>query len=111
FPRYQPEVRGMVLFERRRFAAALVCGAPASVPEALRLALAGVEAVAVGPRVSEAPFPARVAIDTGVAGIHEPGIGYRMDDVPLPLHAVVPGPRSAEETLEQLAARLGRPAR
>lgn len=111
FPRYQPEVRGMVLFERRRFAAALVCGAPASVPEALRLALAGVEAVAVGPRASEAPFPARVAIDTGVAGIHEPGIGYRMDDVPLPLHAVVPGPRSAEETLEQLAARLGRPTR
>ena len=57
-------------------------------------------------RASEAPFPARVAIDTGTAGIHEAGLGYRMDDIPLPLQAVVPGPRSATEMLEQLTSRL-----
>jgi formylmethanofuran dehydrogenase subunit B len=106
FPRYQPEVRGAALFARWRFAAALVAGAPGSVPDAVRPALAGVPAVVLGPRASESPFPARVAIDTGVAGIHEAGLGYRMDDIPLPLRTVVPGPRSATETLERLATRL-----
>jgi formylmethanofuran dehydrogenase subunit B len=51
-----------------------------------------------------------VIVDTGVAGIHEPGVGYRMDDVPLPLRQILPGPRSATETLAQLASRLA-PAR
>jgi hypothetical protein len=60
----------------------------------------------VGPRASNTPFPARVAIDTGVAGIHEAGIGYRMDDLPLPLQAALPGPRAASGALKQLAARL-----
>jgi formylmethanofuran dehydrogenase subunit B len=106
FPRYQPEVRGAALFERWRFAAALVAGAPESVPDAIRPALAGVPAVVLGPRASESPFPARVAIDTGVAGIHEAGLGYRMDDIPLPLRAVVPGPRSAAEMLGRLATRV-----
>jgi formylmethanofuran dehydrogenase subunit B len=111
FPRYQPEVRGAALFERAGFAAALVAGAPVSVPPALRAALAQVPAVVVGPRASEAGFTARVAIDTGIAGIHEAGIGYRMDDIPLPLHAVLPGPRSATAMLEALAARLVEPER
>ena len=106
FPRYQPDVRGPALLERSGFAAALVAGAPASVPDALRAALVQVPAVVVGPRASEAAFAARVAIDTGVAGIHEAGLGYRMDDIPLPLHAVLPGPRSATAMLEALAARL-----
>jgi formylmethanofuran dehydrogenase subunit B len=81
------------------------------VPESLRPGLADLSVVLVGPRASEAPFPARVAIDTGVAGIHEAGLGYRMDDIPLPLRAVLPGPRSATETLERLAARLAEAAR
>lgn len=106
FPRYQPEHRGAELFQRGCFSAALIVGAPASVPPALQAQLAAVPVVAVGPRASEAPFAARVAIDTGIAGIHEAGLGYRMDDIPLPLRAVVPGPRSASETIQQLAARL-----
>jgi formylmethanofuran dehydrogenase subunit B len=106
FPRYQPDRRGAELFGHRPFAAALVAGAPASLPEQVRRGLSGVPVVVVGPRASEAPFPVRVAIDTGTAGIHEAGLGYRMDDVPLPLHAVVPGPRSATETLERLWLRL-----
>jgi formylmethanofuran dehydrogenase subunit B len=106
FPRYQPEHRGAELFRRGCFSAALIVGAPASVPPALQAQLGAVPVVAVGPRASEAPFAARVAIDTGIAGIHEAGLGYRMDDVPLPLRAVVPGPRSASETIRQLADRL-----
>ena len=107
FPRYHPDVRGGALFDRRGFAAALVVGSPTSVPESLRLRLTRVPVVVVGPRASDAGFPARVAIDTGVAGIHEAGLAYRMDDIPLPLRAVVTGPRSATEMLERLAALLG----
>lgn len=106
FPRYQPDRRVTELFDHRTFAAALVAGAPGSVPEAIRRGLGGVPTVVVGPRASESPFPVRVAIDTGVAGIHEAGVGYRMDDIPLPLQAALPGARSAAETLELLAARL-----
>jgi formylmethanofuran dehydrogenase subunit B len=58
--------------------------------------------VVVGPRATEAPFPARVAIDTGIAGIHEGGTAYRMDDVPLPLRPPLPGQRSAAETVSAL---------
>jgi Formylmethanofuran dehydrogenase subunit B len=106
FPRYRPDRRGADLFAHRTFAAGLVAGSPASLPDSVRRGLAGTATVVVGPRASEAPFPARVAIDTGVAGIHEAGLGYRMDDIPLPLQAAVPGPRSAAQMLEQLAARL-----
>jgi len=83
-----------------------VTGAAASVPERVRSGLAGMPAIVVGPRASEAPFPAKVVIDTGIAGIHEAGLGYRMDDIPLPLQAAVPGPRSATDILERLAGRL-----
>ena len=66
-------------------------------------------AIVIGPRASEAPFPARVAIDTGVAGIHEAGIGYRMDDVPLPLRPPLAGPRSAADDAGRAArARCAR---
>lgn len=111
FPRYQPDRRGADLFGHRTFAAGLVVGAPGSVPETVCRGLAGMRTVAVGPRASEAPFPARIAIDTGIAGIHEAGLGYRMDEVPLPLQAPVAGPRSATEMLEQLAARLAEAGR
>jgi formylmethanofuran dehydrogenase subunit B len=84
-------------------------GRVTSVPEGLRAGLGRVPVVLVGPRASEAPFAARVAIDTSVAGIHEAGLGYRMDEVPLPLRAAVPGPRAAAETLRELAGRLARP--
>lgn len=106
YPRYHPDARGAALLQRRPFAAALVAGAAASVPQPLRAALAAVPTVVVGPRASEAPFPARVAVDTGVAGIHEAGLGYRMDDVPLPLSGAVPGPRTAADVLQRLAQRL-----
>jgi formylmethanofuran dehydrogenase subunit B len=62
--------------------------------------------VLVGPRASEAGFPARVAIDTGVAGIHEGGTAYRMDDVPLPLRPPLGAPRGAAETLAALLAAV-----
>jgi formylmethanofuran dehydrogenase subunit B len=106
FPRYQPDRRGAGLFDHRSFAAGLVVGAPASVPETVRLGLAGAPTIVVGPRASESQFPARVVIDTGIAGIHDAGLGYRMDDIPLPLQALVPGPRSAADTIERLAARV-----
>jgi formylmethanofuran dehydrogenase subunit B len=106
FPRYQPDRRGAELFGQRSFAAGLVTGAPASVPEAVRLGLAGTPTILVGPRASESTLPARVVIDTGIAGIHDAGLGYRMDDIPLPLQAVVPGPRTAAETIERLAGRV-----
>jgi formylmethanofuran dehydrogenase subunit B len=106
FPRYQPERRITDLLDHRSFAAGLVTGAAVSVPERVRSGLAGIPAIVVGPRASEAPFPAKVVIDTGIAGIHEAGLGYRMDDIPLPLQAAVPGPRSATDILERLAGRL-----
>jgi formylmethanofuran dehydrogenase subunit B len=109
-PRYQPDRRAQDRLDDGGLVAGLVVGAPRSVPAALQEALARIPTVVVGPRASEAPFAARVIVDTGVAGIHEPGVGYRMDDVPLPLRQILPGPRSATETLAQLASRLA-PAR
>ncbi|HEX6668783.1 MAG TPA: hypothetical protein VF061_04465 [Gemmatimonadales bacterium] len=109
-PRYQPDRRAADRLDTGALAAGLVVGAPRSVPETLQRGLARIPTVVVGPRASEAPFAARVLIDTGVAGIHESGVGYRMDDVPLPLQEILPGPRSATETLVQLARRLA-PAR
>jgi formylmethanofuran dehydrogenase subunit B len=105
-PRYQPDRRAADRLDTGALVAGLVVGAPRSVPESLQQGLARIPTVVIGPRASEAPFAARVIIDTGVAGIHEPGVGYRMDDVPLPLQGVLPGPRSAAETLVQLAGRL-----
>lgn len=106
FPRYQPDRRGPEFLAGRRFAAALVAGNPASVPEPLRGGLGSIPTVVVGPRASQSPFSVRVALDTGVAAIHEAGVGYRMDDVPLPLPAVLSGPPAAAEILGRLAALL-----
>jgi formylmethanofuran dehydrogenase subunit B len=61
--------------------------------------LSEVSTVAIGPKVSQAAFKTRVAIDTGVAGIHEAGTAYRMDEVPLSLRAPLTAPRSATEAL------------
>ncbi len=105
-PRYRPDRRGAELLAAGAIGAALVVGASASVSAGLHAGLGRIPTVVVGPRASNTPFPARVAIDTGVASIHEAGIGYRMDDLPLPLQAALPGPRSASGALKQLAARL-----
>jgi formylmethanofuran dehydrogenase subunit B len=105
-PRYRPDRRGTELLEAGVIAAALVVGVPAGIPASARDRLGRMPTIVVGPRASEAPFTAKVAIDTGVAGIHEAGIGYRMDDLPLPLQAALPSPRSATDALKRLADRL-----
>jgi formylmethanofuran dehydrogenase subunit B len=101
-PRYTPASRGVGWAVAGGAAAVLVAGAVASLGSTLTDVAGRTPVVVVGPRASEAPFPARVAIDTGVAGIHEGGTAYRMDDVPLPLRPPLPGPRSAAETLSAL---------
>jgi formylmethanofuran dehydrogenase subunit B len=60
----------------------------------------------IGPRASDAPFAAEVAIDTGVAGIHDAGIAYRLDDVPLPVPQLVAGPTAAVVALQAVATAL-----
>jgi formylmethanofuran dehydrogenase subunit B len=106
-PRYRPERRIATSAEGPAPAAVLVAGAADSLPERLETALRGVPTVAIGPRASAARYPVQVAIDTGVAGIHEAGMAYRLDDIPLPVQAPLSGPRSAEETLRALLARIG----
>jgi formylmethanofuran dehydrogenase subunit B len=105
-PGYRPDRRIGVPAGRPAPAVALVAGAADSVPEPLVRALRDAAKVAIGPRASAAAYKVRVAIDTGVAGIHEAGMAYRLDDVPLPVQAPLAGPRSAEETLRALLARV-----
>ena len=62
----------------------------------------------VGPRASEAPFAARVAVDTGIAGIHEGGTAYRMDDIPLRLRPPLQAERSVVGVLSELLAAIRR---
>src|SRR2546425_12523647 len=70
-------------------------GSPAGVPPAVAAALGQGTTIAIGPRVSAAPFRPQGAIDTGVAGVHEGGIAFRMDDVPPPLPPAPSGPPAA----------------
>lgn len=100
-PRYTPGDRGLDRLARGAFTAALVVGSPGLDGETA-VALGGIDTVAIGPRASQSPFPARVAIDTGVAGIHEAGTAYRMDEVPLSLRPPLTGQRSTLETLQAL---------
>nr|MBA3658885.1 hypothetical protein [Gemmatimonadales bacterium] len=101
-PRYTPEARGLDGVRDGGFTAAVVVGAAAQLGDAATRALGGLPTVVIGPRASEASFGVRIAIDTGTAGIHEEGTAYRLDDVPLPLTAVLPGPRSAHQTITTL---------
>src|SRR2546426_570261 len=103
YPCYRPHAGAAVLLGRGEIDVALLVGSPAGVPPAVAAALGQVTTIAIGPRVSAAPFRPKVAIDTGVAGIHEGGIAFRMDDVPLPPRPALPGPSVA-------AGRGGRPA-
>ncbi len=100
YPRSSPERSGVARLRSGDADAVLIAGSAA----ALGAGVPGpTPAVVIGPRASESAG-ARVAIDTGVAGIHDAGTAYRMDDVPLPLSPVLPGPRSAAETLGRAAA-------
>lgn len=103
-PRYRPDEPASAL--AGVIGAALVVGSAGGVPDAVRTALARIPVAVVGPRASESPLAAEVAIDTGVAGIHEAGTGYRMDDVPLPLTEALAGPPSAAAVLRDVAAAL-----
>jgi formylmethanofuran dehydrogenase subunit B len=86
--------------------AVLVVGAAAAVGESLRAIADRSPVVIVGPRASEAPFAARVAVDTGIAGIHEGGTAYRMDDTPLRLRPPLQAERSAAAVLSELLAAV-----
>jgi formylmethanofuran dehydrogenase subunit B len=111
-PAYTPDRRALA--DSAAMGAVLVVGAVAAVAPALERAAAKVPVIVIGPRASEASFPARIAIDTGVAGIHEGGTAYRMDDVPLPLSPPLAeaGARSAADTIAALLEEvLARPAR
>jgi formylmethanofuran dehydrogenase subunit B len=108
YPTYRPHAGAAERLIGREVDAALVMGAPATVPDAVAQGLASVATIAIGPRASAATWKPVVAVDTGVAGIHEGGIAFRMDDVPLPLRPALDGEdvRSAAATVRALRERL-----
>jgi formylmethanofuran dehydrogenase subunit B len=95
YPRYVP-------YDRREFDAALIVGSGAGFD--------GVPTIIIGPRASEAMFPASVVVDTGIAGIHDGGAAVRTDDIAIPLRPPLPGvvPETAA-TVRQLTALVRRP--
>jgi formylmethanofuran dehydrogenase subunit B len=105
YPRYVPQRRGLERLEDGGFKAVLMVGSPAADAGVVS-ALERVNTIVIGPRASQSPFRARVAIDTGVAGIHEGGTGYRMDEVPLRLRPPLSTQRSAVETLDAIIATI-----
>jgi formylmethanofuran dehydrogenase subunit B len=107
YPSYQPRTDAAALLGGGEVDAALVIGAPATLPEPVAAALAQVRSVAIGPRASAASFQPAVVVDTGAAGIHEGGTAFRMDDVPLPLRPSLDGARAALVTVRALRDRLG----
>lgn len=107
-PRYRPSDGAAVALARGGVDAALVLGAPASVPEPVTAGLVRVPCVAIGPRASSATFRPTVIIDSGLPGVHEAGMAFRMDDVPLPLRALIPMPRTAVEVVRSIARLVGR---
>ena len=108
YPTYRPHAGAAERLAGGEVDAALVIGAPATLPESVARGLAGVATVAIGPRASAAGWKPVVAVDTGVAGIHEGGTAFRMDDVPLPLRPALDGEdvRSAAATVRALRDRL-----
>jgi formylmethanofuran dehydrogenase subunit B len=107
YPSYRPEAGAAALLDGAEVGAALVIGAPASLPVPVAAALTRIQTVAIGPRASAATFQPAVAVDTGVAGIHEGGTAFRMDDIPLPLRPSLEGARAALITVRALRDRLG----
>ena len=108
YPTYRPHAGAAGRLAGGEVDAALVIGAPATLPDSVARGLAGVATVAIGPRASAAGWKPVVAVDTGVAGIHEGGTAFRMDDVPLPLRPPLEGEdvRSATATVRTLRERL-----
>lgn len=107
-PRYRPDESASDVVGTMR--SVLVAGEAALLPQAVVRALGAPAVAVIGPRASEAPFGAEVAIDTGVAGIHEGGTAYRLDDVPLPLTPMLEHPRRAAAVLGAVTGALPRQA-
>ncbi len=106
YPSYEPRGGAAALLDGAEVDAALVIGAPATLPEPMAAGLARVRSVVIGPRASAATFQPAVSVDTGLAGIHEGGTAFRMDDVPLPLRPSIDGARAALVTVRALRDRL-----
>jgi formylmethanofuran dehydrogenase subunit B len=104
-PQYRP-AGGGVTEAAAEPGAILIVGSAAAVGESLSAVAGRSPVVIIGPRASEAPFAARVAVDTGVAGIHEGGTAYRMDDTPLRLRPPLQAERSAAAVLSALLAAI-----
>jgi len=104
-PQYRP-AGGGVTEAAAEAGAVLIVGSAAAVGESLSAVADRSPVVIIGPRASEAPFAARVAVDTGVAGIHEGGTAYRMDDTPLRLRPPLQAERSAAAVLSELLAAI-----
>ena len=106
-PRYRPGAGSAeALLADHEIDAALVIGAPATIPGPVADALVRIPIAVIGPRASTSAVRPVVAIDTGVAGIHEGGTAFRMDDVPLPLRASLEGPRAALDVVRALRDKL-----
>jgi formylmethanofuran dehydrogenase subunit B len=113
-PRYRPAGGGgsaEALLADHEIDAALVIGAPATIPGPVGEAFDRIPVAIIGPRASTSAVRPVVAIDTGVAGIHEGGTAFRMDDVPLPLRASLEGPRAALDVVRALRDKLVHGAR
>ncbi|HXI64489.1 MAG TPA: hypothetical protein VNH14_08290 [Gemmatimonadales bacterium] len=113
-PRYRPAGGGgsaEALLADHEIDAALVIGAPVTIPGPVGEALDRIPVAVIGPRASTSAVRPVVAIDTGVAGIHEGGTAFRMDDVPLPLRASLEGPRAALDVVRALRDKLVHGAR
>ncbi len=102
-PRYRPSEGAAAALAQDAVDAALVLGAPSSVPQPVAAGLARVPCVAIGPRASTAAFRTAVAIDSGLPGVHEAGMAFRMDDVPLPLRAMLPASQNTIDLVRSLA--------
>ncbi len=106
YPRYLPHESAAALLQYRGVDTAVVIGNPRGMPAGVSAGLANCLSAVVGPRASDAPFPAQITIDTGIAGIHEAGTAVRMDDVPLALRPCLPSPLGMLEVLRSLIANL-----
>jgi formylmethanofuran dehydrogenase subunit B len=106
-PRYRPAGGSAdALLAHHEVDAALVIGAPTTIPGPVADGLGRISVAVIGPRASTSAVRPVVAIDTGVAGIHEGGTAFRMDDVPLPLRASLDGPRAALDVVRALRDKL-----
>lgn len=104
-PRYEAEETTSDRLARGRYEAVLVVGSARALPPPVIVELQKRPTVIIGPRASEAPLAAKVAIDTGVPGIHDSGLVLRMDDVPFDVRGLLPHPQRMEDLLLDLTTR------